>query len=169
MYKNYKMAPSCLYLGRYCMELLRFCRSTLSYHNGRDLAQGKRKQFHCISIGLKLIFILFNLQVISLIIYHISLMLFLWAYFQTIFTNSNRVPRKFKIPQNLMERIESATSDTEISEILDNIVRTQQLPVQTRTNINQIRFCEKCQIIKPDRSHHCSVCGSCVLKMDHHW
>lgn len=39
-------------------------------------------------------------QVLSLIIYHISLTLFLWAYFQTIFTTSNRVPRKFKIPQS---------------------------------------------------------------------
>lgn len=31
-----------------------------------------------------------------------------------------------------------------------------------------VRFCEKCKIIKPDRAHHCSVCGACVLKMDHH-
>lgn len=31
-----------------------------------------------------------------------------------------------------------------------------------------MRFCEKCQLIKPDRAHHCSVCGTCVLKMDHH-
>lgn len=67
-----------------------------------------------------------------------------------------------------MDRVESATSDGEISEILDTLVREQQLPVQTRTNINQIRFCEKCQIIKPDRCHHCSVCGTCILKMDHH-
>ena len=31
-----------------------------------------------------------------------------------------------------------------------------------------VRFCEKCKVIKPDRAHHCSVCGKCVLKMDHH-
>ena len=30
------------------------------------------------------------------------------------------------------------------------------------------RYCEKCECIKPDRCHHCSVCGTCVLKMDHH-
>lgn len=30
------------------------------------------------------------------------------------------------------------------------------------------RYCEKCVHIKPDRCHHCSVCGVCVTKMDHH-
>lgn len=30
------------------------------------------------------------------------------------------------------------------------------------------RFCRKCRILKPDRAHHCSNCGRCVLKMDHH-
>lgn len=29
-------------------------------------------------------------------------------------------------------------------------------------------FCSKCQLWKPDRCHHCSSCGECVLKMDHH-
>ncbi|KAJ9268837.1 hypothetical protein DTO212C5_5038 [Paecilomyces variotii] len=30
------------------------------------------------------------------------------------------------------------------------------------------RFCKKCQCVKPDRTHHCSTCKKCVLKMDHH-
>jgi len=30
------------------------------------------------------------------------------------------------------------------------------------------RQCKKCQLLKPARAHHCSVCGKCVLKMDHH-
>ena len=28
--------------------------------------------------------------------------------------------------------------------------------------------CGKCDRIRPPRTHHCSVCKSCVLKMDHH-
>ena len=28
--------------------------------------------------------------------------------------------------------------------------------------------CYKCKGVKPPRSHHCSTCGRCVLKMDHH-
>lgn len=30
------------------------------------------------------------------------------------------------------------------------------------------RLCSKCNVWKPDRCHHCSSCGKCVLKMDHH-
>ncbi|KAF9994240.1 hypothetical protein BGZ79_001003, partial [Entomortierella chlamydospora] len=30
------------------------------------------------------------------------------------------------------------------------------------------RWCDICKITKPDRSHHCSECNSCVLRMDHH-
>ncbi|KAI2643193.1 palmitoyltransferase PFA3 [Xylaria nigripes] len=30
------------------------------------------------------------------------------------------------------------------------------------------RYCQKCQAPKPDRTHHCSTCRRCVLKMDHH-
>ncbi|RPA81517.1 zf-DHHC-domain-containing protein [Ascobolus immersus RN42] len=30
------------------------------------------------------------------------------------------------------------------------------------------RFCKKCQFRKPDRTHHCSSCNTCILKMDHH-
>lgn len=28
--------------------------------------------------------------------------------------------------------------------------------------------CRKCLGPKPARAHHCSICGKCVLKMDHH-
>lgn len=30
------------------------------------------------------------------------------------------------------------------------------------------RSCKKCNFAKPRRTHHCSICRSCVLKMDHH-
>ncbi|OZJ04396.1 hypothetical protein BZG36_02417 [Bifiguratus adelaidae] len=30
------------------------------------------------------------------------------------------------------------------------------------------RYCPTCEVIKPDRCHHCRECGRCVLKMDHH-
>jgi len=32
----------------------------------------------------------------------------------------------------------------------------------------KFRYCKKCSMVKPPRSHHCSVCKKCVLRMDHH-
>jgi hypothetical protein len=30
------------------------------------------------------------------------------------------------------------------------------------------RYCNSCQLYKPERAHHCSICKKCVLNMDHH-
>merc|ERR1712187_836931 len=29
-------------------------------------------------------------------------------------------------------------------------------------------YCSKCQHWKPPRTHHCGMCGRCVLRMEHH-
>jgi ribosomal protein L40E len=30
------------------------------------------------------------------------------------------------------------------------------------------KFCRRCNAFKPIRAHHCSICGRCIVKMDHH-
>lgn len=35
-------------------------------------------------------------------------------------------------------------------------------------NTGTRRWCKQCNVEKPDRAHHCSSCGVCVLRMDHH-
>ena len=30
------------------------------------------------------------------------------------------------------------------------------------------KFCKRCKAFKPIRAHHCSICGRCIIKMDHH-
>ncbi|KAI0248920.1 DHHC palmitoyltransferase-domain-containing protein [Lactifluus subvellereus] len=32
----------------------------------------------------------------------------------------------------------------------------------------EYRYCRRCEIVKPPRTHHCRACGKCVLKYDHH-
>jgi len=35
-------------------------------------------------------------------------------------------------------------------------------------DLKKLRICSKCERWKPERCHHCKICGVCVLKMDHH-
>ncbi|XP_043489696.1 palmitoyltransferase ZDHHC2-like isoform X3 [Polistes fuscatus] len=101
-----------------------------------------------------------------LLFFHILFLLFLWSYWQTVSTDLVSVPEKFKIPEVEIEKLQQAETEEAIRQILERFA--QDLPVTNRTIKGGIRFCEKCHLIKPDRAHHCSVCGTCVLKMDHH-
>lgn len=38
----------------------------------------------------------------------------------------------------------------------------------TAKDNGQMRYCGKCECWKPDRTHHCSSCRRCILRMDHH-
>ncbi|XP_063700463.1 palmitoyltransferase ZDHHC20-B isoform X2 [Culicoides brevitarsis] len=105
-------------------------------------------------------------RVILILLYHVFCFLFLWSYYQTIFVDIALVPPEFRLKSTEVQKIYSAESEVEQREILEQYA--QNLPITNRTITGAIRFCDKCCIIKPDRAHHCSVCGDCVLKMDHH-
>ena len=40
--------------------------------------------------------------------------------------------------------------------------------IECKHDADQYTFCKKCNLSKPPRTHHCSICKVCVLKMDHH-
>ncbi|XP_066587516.1 palmitoyltransferase ZDHHC2 isoform X2 [Prorops nasuta] len=101
-----------------------------------------------------------------LLFFHIFFFLFLWSYWQTIYTDLIAIPDKFKLPNVEMEKLQQAQSEEVQKQMLERLA--QDLPVTNRTMKGAIRLCDKCQLIKPDRAHHCSVCGTCILKMDHH-
>ncbi|XP_058126004.1 palmitoyltransferase ZDHHC15 [Anopheles ziemanni] len=105
-------------------------------------------------------------RILFLLFYHAILVMFLWSYYQTVFTEIGRVPSRFRIPRSELDRMIRATSEDEQKQILEAFAK--ELPVVTRTLNASVRFCEKCRLVKPDRAHHCSVCGVCVLKLDHH-
>lgn len=42
-----------------------------------------------------------------------------------------------------------------------------QLPADYQYKVWE-NYCEKCKCQKPERTHHCKVCNTCVLAMDHH-
>nr|CAH7735753.1 unnamed protein product [Callosobruchus chinensis] len=42
------------------------------------------------------------------------------------------------------------------------------LPPEGELITEAVSICKKCIAPKPPRTHHCSVCNRCILKMDHH-
>ncbi|XP_077301293.1 palmitoyltransferase ZDHHC20-B-like isoform X2 [Arctopsyche grandis] len=105
-------------------------------------------------------------KVVYLVFYHALFVMFVWSYWRTIFTDIGRVPSKFKIPDSEVEKLLAAENEEAQRLILERFA--QDLPIYNRTISGAIRYCERCVHVKPDRTHHCSVCGTCVLKMDHH-
>ncbi|KAI8072384.1 DHHC palmitoyltransferase-domain-containing protein [Gongronella butleri] len=49
-----------------------------------------------------------------------------------------------------------------------NWIPEQQRHLEVKRSTHEPRFCKRCDNYKPPRTHHCSSCGICVLKMDHH-
>uniref|UniRef100_A0A8C0E6P9 Palmitoyltransferase n=1 Tax=Bubo bubo TaxID=30461 RepID=A0A8C0E6P9_BUBBB len=88
------------------------------------------------------------------------------TYWKSIFTLPVQPGKKYHMSYADQERYENEERPEVQRQILAEIAR--KLPVYTRTGNGGIRFCDRCQLIKPDRCHHCSVCAICVLKMDHH-
>ncbi|XP_065059289.1 palmitoyltransferase ZDHHC15B-like isoform X2 [Rhopilema esculentum] len=102
-------------------------------------------------------------RVIYLTLYNPIFIIFMVSYWRTIMSNPGRVPSQFYLSAPDKERYDSAENPQAVVNELG-----KNLPIQTRSISGGARFCEICQLIKPDRCHHCSVCNSCVLKMDHH-
>uniref|UniRef100_A0A3B3QVU6 Palmitoyltransferase n=1 Tax=Paramormyrops kingsleyae TaxID=1676925 RepID=A0A3B3QVU6_9TELE len=103
---------------------------------------------------------------IYLTVFHFSFFMFVWSYWKTIFTRPSSPTKEFSLSKVDKEQYERAERPETQQEILKRAAR--ELPIYTRTGSGGIRYCDRCQVIKPDRCHHCSACDMCVLKMDHH-
>lgn len=107
-------------------------------------------------------------QIICWLVFQVLYIFSFWSYVQTIFTPYAKIPSKFFLTPKVSEDLIRAPSDRHREEILAYVVKKNDLPVWCRTYSGGFRYCEKCNLIKPDRCHHCSICGCCVLRMDHH-
>ncbi|XP_036379674.1 palmitoyltransferase ZDHHC15B-like [Megalops cyprinoides] len=105
-------------------------------------------------------------KVAYLLVFHVCFVMFSWTYWKSIFTPPSSPSKKFHLSYTDKERYGKEERPDVQKQILVEIAR--KLPVFTRAPSGAIRFCDHCQVIKPDRCHHCSACERCVLKMDHH-
>ncbi|KAI8991773.1 DHHC palmitoyltransferase-domain-containing protein [Mycotypha africana] len=52
--------------------------------------------------------------------------------------------------------------------LLSTDARHEESQLKPFTILGNVKWCEACQVWKPDRAHHCRVCDACILRMDHH-
>ena len=100
-------------------------------------------------------------RIVYLVIIHILLLLYSSTFFRAVFTWHAFIPRKY---------IYKHPSDSSITlqQGLAEHAEKEELILYQRTPTGDIRYCQKCEVIKPDRAHHCTACNRCILKMDHH-
>ncbi|XP_054825090.1 probable protein S-acyltransferase 14 [Prosopis cineraria] len=97
-----------------------------------------------------------------LVLFHALLVMLLWSYFSVVLTDPGGVP------PNWRPKIDEERCDA------DPLVESAHIgPALASHDFGESanqnkRYCRKCNQFKPPRSHHCSVCGRCILKMDHH-
>ncbi|KAI6237833.1 Palmitoyltransferase [Aphelenchoides besseyi] len=102
------------------------------------------------------------------VVFHILLVMFLASYFACIFTNIPRIPDRYFLPEEVMLDVVNEKTERARNAILYRYVSQNGLIITNISNTDGPRFCVQCRCIKPDRSHHCSMCGRCVLRYDHH-
>ncbi|XP_067107606.1 palmitoyltransferase ZDHHC20-B-like isoform X1 [Osmerus mordax] len=105
-------------------------------------------------------------KIIYLVFFHLFFIMFVWSYWKTIFSRPANPSKEFCLPKAEKEQYEKEERPETQQEILWRAATN--LPLYTRTGAGAVRYCDRCQVIKPDRCHHCSACDMCVLKMDHH-
>ncbi|KAI8097732.1 DHHC palmitoyltransferase-domain-containing protein [Halteromyces radiatus] len=92
----------------------------------------------------------------------------LWSYLggATLHTALILLPLNFFV---IMIYINYAlTCLTDPGAVPPNWIPQQQHHLEVKKSTHAPRFCKTCNNYKPPRTHHCSSCGKCVLKMDHH-
>ncbi|KFK30666.1 hypothetical protein AALP_AA6G012100 [Arabis alpina] len=87
------------------------------------------------------------LALLIIVVFHFLLIMLLWSYLITVFTDPGSVPEHFR--RELGDNLEAGNSNDQ-------------------GGFGSLGYCPKCRNVKPPRCHHCSVCQRCVLKMDHH-
>lgn len=84
-----------------------------------------------------------------------QLVMLLWSYFSVVFIDPGSVPPNWR-----------PTIDEEIGEE-DPLVGTEFVNALSDPSNQRIRYCRKCNQLKPPRCHHCSVCEFLAHKQFH--
>lgn len=72
--------------------------------------------------------------------------------------------------QRSLDALESGIHDDRFEGLSPDVKRMLRYRSKTLPDLETFwtKRCDKCDTIKPARTHHCSICNDCVFVMDHH-
>ncbi|CRH00382.1 palmitoyltransferase, putative [Plasmodium relictum] len=114
--------------------------------------------YHCLPLILKdykKVYINYDLKrgIIEIIIFHFFLIMYLVNYILSIIVPPGSIPN---------------TEEWVFNDFQENYSDDIENYLLEKKKTGERRYCKWCCKYKPDRTHHCRVCKTCVLKMDHH-
>jgi hypothetical protein len=83
-----------------------------------------------------------------------------------VFTDPGGVPQGWRPSSSSSEDDLEMQSSPLVDQTAEMMTVAASLEITPQSA--NVRYCKKCCQFKPPRCHHCSVCGRCILKMDHH-
>ncbi|VDM53442.1 unnamed protein product [Angiostrongylus costaricensis] len=83
----------------------------------------------------------------------------LWSLFSSLLVGMAKVPQNWTVSPEIDAALKECTPFENGRYLPDKSTNEQAM---------DFRYCYMCMSLKPDRSHHCSSCGRCVVKFDHH-
>lgn len=81
------------------------------------------------------------------------------SYVRTIFSDAGTVPEAFRLREGEAEGGDGGEDALRRSLGIESVIDVSG---------SELRVCRVCRLRKPPRTHHCSACKRCVVKMDHH-
>ncbi|XGW04136.1 hypothetical protein V3C99_015354 [Haemonchus contortus] len=120
---------------------------------------------------------------IYLCVYSSLAFMALWSLFSVLAFGVARIPPQWTVPAETDALLKQCTPFENGKYVVDKSTPEQtvkQHRILTRVaaqlgvvqaecdQAGRNKYCYICQTLKPDRSHHCSSCGRCVVKFDHH-
>jgi len=97
---------------------------------------------------------------VYLVLFNILAVLLLSCYTRSVFTHPGSIPDKETSPDGTAWEVDAM--DKRLPGNMEGQIFLEKKRLGAR------RDCKWCGKYKPDRCHHCRVCRTCVLKMDHH-
>ncbi|GMS81148.1 hypothetical protein PENTCL1PPCAC_3323 [Pristionchus entomophagus] len=121
---------------------------------------------------------------IYMVVYFLISFMMIWAYTRILFASPFRVPKEYEMDETTDAKLRAVTpfnaqgramikesNETQVAaqhRIMTEFATAKGIILVEVDEQGGLRYCYECRVLKPDRSHHCSSCGFCAIRFDHH-